>query len=190
MDIVESMDRTVGIANDVVANVGVDQLEASTPCTDWDVRALLNHLIGGAYMVRDLGLQGQVDMSEMAGDFVGDDPQGAWVEASKQATEAWHGDGVLAKTVTMPWGAQMPAPVALTILRNDVFQHSWDLARATGQATAGFDADVAADVWQALQDNPTGIDPFRQMGLFGPVVDVPADAPTPDRIAGFFGRTP
>ena len=93
-------------------------------------------------MVRDLGTDGRVDMSAMAGDFVGDDPQGAWAEASKQATEAWGGDGVLAKTVTMPWGAQMPAPMALSILRNDVFGHTWDLARATGQST-DLDAEVS-----------------------------------------------
>lgn len=189
MDIIESMDRTVGVATGVIANVGADQLDAATPCTDWDVRALLNHLIGGAYMVRDLGADGQVDMSAMAGDFVGTDPQGAWAAASEQATAAWGGEGVLAKTVTMPWGAQLPAPVALTILRNDVFQHSWDLARATGQST-DLDADVAAEVWAAIQANPAGIDPFRQMGLFGPVVAVPDDAPVADRIAAYFGRTP
>ncbi|MBX7161348.1 MAG: TIGR03086 family protein [Acidimicrobiia bacterium] len=189
MDIIESMDATVGVASAVIANVGSDQLGASTPCTDWDVRALLNHLIGGAYMVRDLGRDGQVDLAAMADDFVGSDPQAAWAEASREATEAWRGDGVLAKTVTMPWGAQLPAPAALTILRNDLFQHSWDLARATGQST-DLDADVAADVWAAIQENPAGIDPFRQMGLFGPAVEVAGDAPLADRVAGYFGRTP
>lgn len=189
MDIVESFSRTAGTATRVIANIGVDQLDASTPCTDWDVKAVLNHLIGAAYMARDLGLQGQVDMSNMADDFVGDDPQGAWTEASKQATDAWRGEGVLAKTVTMPWGAQMPAPMALSILRNDVFGHTWDLARATGQST-DLDAEVSEDVWNMLKENPTAIDPFRQMGLFGPAVDAPADAPTADRVAAFFGRTP
>lgn len=189
MDIVASMQRTVTLTNDVLANVKPDQLDAATPCTDWDVRALLNHLVGGAYMVADLGRDGQVDMSKMASDFVGDDPQQAWATASAAATSAWEGDGVLERTVTMPWGQALPAPAALTILRNDVFQHTWDLAKATGQSTA-LDPEIADAVWAALQENPGGLDTFRTMGLFGPVVEVAADAPTADRIAGFFGRTP
>lgn len=189
MDIVSSLERTAALTGEVLANVKPDQLDAPTPCTDWDVRALLNHLIGGAYMVADLGRDGAVDMSKMAADFVGDDPQGAWATASAAATAAWQGDDVLERTVTMPWGQALPAPAALTILRNDVFQHTWDLARATGQDSA-LDPELAETVWAAVQENPAGIDPFRSMGLFGPAVDVPEATPTADRVAAYFGRTP
>ncbi|MFN8103020.1 MAG: TIGR03086 family metal-binding protein [Acidimicrobiia bacterium] len=189
MEIVASLERTAALTGDVLANVKPDQLDAPTPCTDWDVRALLNHLVGGATMVAALGRDGRVDMSKMASDFVGDDPQGAWEAASAAATSAWQADGALARTVTMPWGQELPAPAALTILRNDLFQHTWDLAKATGQDTA-LDADLAETVWAAVQENPGGVDAFRSMGLFGPVVEVAEAAPTADKVAGFFGRTP
>ena len=68
----------------------------------------------------------------------------------------------------------------------DVYMHSWDLARATGQE-AGLDEDFAGQVLEGMRPIEAML---RDSGQYGPAVPVPDDAPAVDRLMGFVGRDP
>jgi uncharacterized protein (TIGR03086 family) len=184
------MQRVVAEANRVVGGITPDQLDQPTPCSDWDVRALLNHVTGGSDMFAEGVSQGALS-DERAGellgtDRLGDDYQGAFAAATQRALEAFEAPGAAEKMVTLPFGT-MPAGVALNIAIFDVAVHTWDLAKATGQSTA-LSPEVlepALAVGTAMID-----DNMRNTGMFGPAVSVADDAPTQDRLAAFAGRQP
>ncbi|MEU2556820.1 hypothetical protein ABZ589_35000 [Streptomyces sp. NPDC013313] len=80
----------------------------------------------------------------------------------------------------------LPAPVMGDMIVGELAVPSWDLAVATGQRL-----DLPADLLAHLHDTMSaGVERGREMGLYGPEVAVPADAPTLDRILGLTGRDP
>jgi uncharacterized protein (TIGR03086 family) len=189
-DDLATMQKVVAEANRVVGGITPDQLDQPTPCADWDVRALLNHVTGGSDMFAEGVSQGAISderVGELLGtDRIGDDYQGAFAAATKRALDAFETPGAAEKMVTLPFGT-MPAGVALNIAIFDVAVHAWDLAKATGQSTA-LDPEVlepALAVGTAMIS-----DDMRQGGMFGASVPVADDAPTQDRLAAFAGRQP
>ena len=72
---------------------------------------------------------------------------------------------------------------------DELVLHGWDLARATGQTYTGDKPSLEAVLaFTAAMSEPENLD--SREGLFGPVVEVPEDAPTLDRALGFAGRDP
>ena len=73
-----------------VDGVGADQWNLPTPCTEWDVRALVNHVVGEERWTRPL-LEGMT-IAEVGdrfdGDLLGDDPPGAGRQAAADSTAA------------------------------------------------------------------------------------------------------
>lgn len=189
-DDLATMQKVVAEANRVVSGITPEQLDQPTPCAEWDVRALLNHVTGGSDMFAEGVSQGALS-DERAGellgtDRLGDDYQGAFAAATQRALEAFEAPDAADKMVTLPFGT-MPAGVALNIAIFDVAVHTWDLAKATGQSTA-LSPEVlepALAVGTAMID-----DNMRNAGMFGPAVEVAQDAPTQDRLAAFAGRQP
>jgi uncharacterized protein (TIGR03086 family) len=185
----QMIDQAVATALEVVENIKPDQLDAPTPCAEFDVRKLVNHLLFWGPPLAGAGRKEQVapaveaepQVDLTAGDWAADltahfrTLASAWGEPS-----AWTG----MTSVASP--AEMPAEVIGAMVVSEVVVHTWDLARATGQAPTWDDellAFVHADVAATA---PEG----RAMGLYGPEVPVPADAPLIDRIVGLTGRTP
>src|SRR5207244_195131 len=82
----------------IIAGIGPDQLDAATPCADWDVRALLNHLIGGNRMF--LAMARDERMPDRGRDFVGDDPLASFRASVADLTEAFGAPGFAERTVT------------------------------------------------------------------------------------------
>src|SRR4051794_14689604 len=83
-----------------------DQWDASTPCSDWSVRALVNHLVNEQLWVPPL-LSGATiaDVGDrFDGDVLGDDPVAAWDSASSGARQAWDEPGVTERTVHLSYG--------------------------------------------------------------------------------------
>ena len=116
----------------MLSQVRTDQWTGATPCAEWDVRALVNHVVGEDRWVPPLlaGLTIAEVGDTLAGDLLGDDPQLAWDWARHEAEEA-----VSAapddRTVALSAG---PTPVAeyLWQLAADHLIHAWDLATAGG----------------------------------------------------------
>ena len=190
MDQLATMGRVLTEAQRVVDHIEASQLDDPTPCTEWTVRDLLNHITGGADMFAIAASEGRVSDEThgrlMTGDNLGDDYRCAFRSAWDRAMRAYEPPGTLDTIVVLPFG-EMPAGVALDIAMFDVATHAWDLAKATGQSTA-LDPVLLDAAWALGPMVLT--DEVRAMGIFGPRVEVDAEAPLQDRLAAFAGRTP
>ena len=189
MDTVATMRQVVDETTKIVDGIKPDQLDNPTPCTEWCVRDLLNHITGGATMFAISAEQGSVPDDQvgqlMGGDNLGDDWKGAWSTASKRAVAVYNQPGVMDKIVKLPFG-EMPAGMAINIAIFDVATHTWDLAKSTGQQMQ-LDPEVLAAAYELAQ---AMIPNMRAGGLVGEEVIVAVDAPMEDRLAGLAGRTP
>ena len=183
----ELLQRTVSELQRLVDNTKPEQLDQQTPCTEWKVRDLLNHLTGGATMFALSVEEGQVS-DEMLGqllgtDQLGDDYKGAVVSSSNRAVAAFGQPGALEKMVKLPFG-EMPGAIALNIAIFDVATHCCDLARATDQQV-----DDEALVSSALEIGKQMIGPdMRAPGLFDQEQSAPEGASTSDQLLAFAGR--
>jgi uncharacterized protein (TIGR03086 family) len=188
MDNVALLKRTITETNRLVDGTKDSQLDDPTPCSEWTVRDLINHLTGGATMFAVSAEQGSVpdDMLPqlMGGDCLGDDFRASFRTASDRAVAAFAAPGLMDKTLKLPFG-EMPAPAALAIAAVDVATHTADLAKATNQAPG--DESMYED---ALALAPSVVQPeFRMPGVFGAEQQAPAGAVASDRLLAFAGRT-
>jgi uncharacterized protein (TIGR03086 family) len=157
--------------------VGDDQWTNPTPCTDWDVRQLVDHVITIQQQIPEgLGVPVADDSAE---------PEEKWNAVRAAAVKALRQPGVLERT--MPGRAgDVPVEMALMPRLSDLILHSWDLARATGGDEA-VDADTAAVVLEFLKPND---EILRSSGTFGPKIDPPAGADAAVELLCFTGRRP
>ena len=106
MDVVVTFERVLDQANEVVDRVEPSQLGNPTPCAEWDVRAVINHIAGGATMFAECVEQGSVPDSRlgelMAGDNLGDDFKANYRAASDRARATFAMPGALDKMVEAP----------------------------------------------------------------------------------------
>ena len=187
MDVVATFERVLDTTNDVVERVEPSQLGNPTPCTEWDVRAVINHITGGAMMFAECVEEGSVADSRlgelMGGDNLGDDFKGNYRAASDRARATFAMPGVLDKMVKLPFG-EMPAGVALNIAIMDVMTHAADIAKATGQSIDDEEIlTIAQDVGRQLIT-----DDFRQPGVLDAAQRVGPNASAADKLLALAGR--
>jgi uncharacterized protein (TIGR03086 family) len=190
MELFPAFERAVVSTAEIVKATPASRLGGPTPCAEWDVSALLNHVIGTLWLAEGL-LGDQAPRYPMApgglppADLVGDDPAAAYAEAAAAALAAAAGDTLTRVHIT-PLG-EMPGPALAGFITLDILVHGWDLARATGQP-ADLDGRLAAHVLgfaeQALAT------PEARAARIGPAVAVAADAPVTQRLVAFLGRQP
>ena len=172
----------------IVAGVRDDQLDDATPCANTSVAAMLDHLVGLTLAFRMAaektppGGGPRADADNLPADWRTRLPEqldalaAAWREPG-----AWEG-------MTEAGGVTMPAGAMGVVGLNEVLVHGWDLAAATGQdyhppeAAAQRCLDFAIDFAKGA--------PEARDSIYGPVVEVPADAPAFDRLLGQTGRDP
>src|SRR5487761_13225 len=125
---VTQLDRAMDSTRAILAKVDPERLDAPTPCASWDVRALVNHFIGTARWWASTidGPGDDTDADYAAGDYVA-----AYDESIRVAVGAFAADGVLGKTIRLPFG-EFPGAVVVAMAALDQFTHGWDLARAIG----------------------------------------------------------
>jgi uncharacterized protein (TIGR03086 family) len=185
---VEQLDSVYETLQPLVAAVGSDQWTAPTPCRDWDVRALLGHVVAGntvfAAALRGVPLAEAV--RALAGDPLGSDPVAAYAAAAAAVSAAFAGPGVLDRPVTIPFGT-VPGEVALHLRIAEALVHGWDLARATGRTISFPDDLVEQEIAFSRLFLPR-VPPDRHP--FAPSRPVAADAPPLDRLVALLGRDP
>lgn len=180
MDVIASLEQTFAHTRTVIAGVRADQLDDETPCTEWTVRELLEHMIG---VVAGLG---SAAGGHAPTPFVlGDNPAAQFDDATTAALAAWRTPGVLDQVVDGGAGP-MPGHVLAGINLLDTATHTWDLATATGQPSE-LPEPVAAS---ALEASHSIVAPEIRAGRFGPEQAALADASTTARLVAFLGRTP
>ncbi len=170
-----------------VAAIAPSQWTAPTPDTEWDVRALVNHLV-----VEDLWapplLEGRT-LAEVGdrfdGDQLGDDPLATWERASAGAVAAVGQEGALDRIVHVSFG-DIPGSEYVSQLTCDHVIHAWDLARAIG-ADERLDPDLVGFAYDYLLPQ---VDGWQSAGVFGPSVAVPAGADRQSQLIALSGRRP
>ena len=183
----QALHRALDQIERIAGAIGTDQLDRSTPCTDFDVRALLNHTAVSMQGLADAASGRAWDMAAYGADVLGADPIGSFRTAAGALRDATSADDVLDRNWNMPFG-ETPGRQAIAIAIMEVAQHAWDLAGGTAQ-DVDFDQELAEQALELARANMPP-DDQRPEGTFGPPVPVADDAPAADRLAGFMGRMP
>ena len=155
---------------------GAQDLEAATPCPDWRVRDLLNHMLdtqryfAGAARGEDVSPPAPSPPSLLT-----DDPSADFEHGSENVIDAYAPDGVIERM----------GP-SLGIAFSDQLLHGWDLARATKQ-----DATMPDGLASAAYDSIHGLFTDEQRkGVFGPEIAVGEGATPQQRLLAYTGRDP
>jgi uncharacterized protein (TIGR03086 family) len=153
--------------------IGDDQWHAPTPCTDWDVRDLVAHLVVEQLWVGAL-LRGETVEAvgdRFDGDQLGDDATAAWDRAAAESMAAFAAAGAIDREVHLSYGV-VPAADYCREMACDATVHTWDLARAI-DGDDQLDPGLVAMPSDLVDER---LDAFRQSGLFGEPVSVAVDA--------------
>ena len=168
----------------VIQAVRDDQWNDPTPCTDWKVRDVVNHVVVGNDMFARI-LRGEPPATAPA--VLGSGPEflSAYRDSAVALLAAFRQPGVLDQAFTVPIGT-VPGIVALHLRITEALVHGWDLARAIGYP-ATFPDDLAEQELAfsrgKLADLPPGRSPFA------PPQPVAEDASAIDRLAALLGRS-
>ena len=171
------------VFRDVLRNVRSEQLALPTINDEWDVRALINHVVLGCALEAELVRTGNAPRPH--GDLIGDrDPLDAYTTAAEAMHASFAAPGALERTVTMP-AAEISAVELAAFRVVDLVSHAWDLARATDQNT-----DLAPDLSEAAlsiaRQRLGGWE--RALTPFNDEVPAPVGASAADRLAAYLGK--
>jgi uncharacterized protein (TIGR03086 family) len=174
-------DRAAAVADSVIAAVRPDQLGDPTPCTEWSVRQLINHLVTGNLMFAGMVTGGpRPDRNQ---DQLGDDPLGAFRSTASDLRAAFSAEGALDGTYPTPFG-ESPGAVLVNMRVVEMSVHSWDIAKATGQST---DLDPQLAEW-GLRSLRNALPADRAGSPFGTEQPASGAVTAADRLAAFAGR--
>ncbi len=154
-----------------------------TPCPDWDVRALIAHVVSADEWVRQLlGGCSHAEI-QVAEDVLGGDPYAAWHASASSLHAAFAHPNSLERIVDHPVG-RISAGRLIFFRCLDTVVHAWDLARAIG-ADESLDAVAVSSCREVVA--PVAL-MFAAAGLYGPVVAVGPDADPQTELLGLLGR--
>jgi uncharacterized protein (TIGR03086 family) len=175
------LDRAAAVADSVIAGVKPDRLDNPSPCTEWSVREVVNHLVTGNMVF--ISMLTGAPRPDRSVDHLGDDPLAAFRDTFQALRAGFAGEGVLDKTYPTPFGPG-PGSLLVEMRTTEMTVHSWDIARGSGQSTdldPGLAESRLASLRAALPADRTG-------SPFGPEQPAPAGATAADRLAAFAGR--
>lgn len=174
---------------ELLANLRPEQLHEPTPCADFDVTELIEHLLAVQERIRGIAVDGNVDDAPFTLAFEDEnliEDFAHRIQESAAAWEAWQEDELWTKTVTAPFGT-VPGGAALMVYTSENLTHGWDLAVATGQdaeADGVFVEPILAGMRNALPADNRGEDiPFN------PVVEPAEGAGPTEQLANWLGRS-
>ena len=174
---------------DVVAQLGDGQWAWPTPCTEWTVRQLVNHVVGEQLWVAPM-LAGRTvaDVgAELDGDLMGDSPVSAWAAAAADARARFALPGALDGAINSSSGPK-PADEYLAELTFDLVVHRWDLGRAVSIEQRFTDSECAL-VEESIAGFAGMTDTLVAAGVFAAPVDVAGGADRQTLLLAALGRT-
>jgi uncharacterized protein (TIGR03086 family) len=182
----ENLERAFAATRAVLSNVTLDQLSDPTPCASWQVRDVINHIIGGSFYFAETVNDGK-GTSPSEADFTGPEMVATFDDGIAQTVAAFNAPGSMQRSVELPFGT-LPMPAWLGIATTDILTHGWDLAKATGQST-DLDPELAAQLLEAskafIQPALRGEDTKSPFGAEQPA---PSGGSNADQLAAFLGR--
>jgi uncharacterized protein (TIGR03086 family) len=187
MELLDAHAQAMDVFDRAMHKVGLTDWDSPTPCTDWNLRDLVNHIVVEQLWVPDM-LAGRT-VAEVGdkfdGDQLHDDPPGAWREASQAARAAWLQPGAVERTVHLSYGDERAEEYGWQ-MTTDLAVHGWDLATALG-ADAGIPDELATTLLAYVEPQ---LAQWSGSSVFAEPVAVPDDAPAPTRLIALLGRQP
>ncbi len=174
---------------EIVRTIKPDQLAAPTPCSEYDVRGLVNHLLFWGPSLVGAARKETVPPPAAAEEDV-DLTDGDWAAGLHahldRLVAAWSEPAAWDGTTTMGGPTEMPAAMIGRMVLGELVVHGWDLARATGQQARWPEEVLAVTRRELVGTAEQG----RQLGIYGPEVPVPPTGSAMDHILGLAGRDP
>jgi uncharacterized protein (TIGR03086 family) len=172
----------------VLAATTDDQLADPTPCDDYDVKALQNHIVGWLQM-----FEAWANGRAFEGDgnaYEATEPAREFRALADSALSGWEQLGTDREIQGM--NATLQGDFVLSMMISEYTVHGWDLARATGREELVRSAFADDELERVLARGRTMLAPeYRGPGkMFGDEVEVADDAPPLDKVVAFFGRRP
>jgi uncharacterized protein (TIGR03086 family) len=181
----EQVDLLAGVMDktgQIVERVSESQFGQATPCPDWTVEQLLDHVAGWARVFAAAAEGGTPQPPEPV---PAKEAAAVFAAAAERIVAAFRA-GAAERPLTM-MSSELPGAAVLGMVVMEYVAHGWDLAVATGQPVPHSDAEARA----ALDAAHTMLRPeYRGPDSIGEPVEVPEDAPALDRFLGFVGRDP
>lgn len=183
----ELFDRAVAEFDRRVTAITEDEWDNATPCTEWSVRDVVNHVV-----VEDLwapGLLAGKTIDEIGGveafdgDRLGSDPKRSWSDAAQQALASVRREGAMEITTHLSFG-DFPGSFYAQQLLSDHVIHAWDLARGI-DADDHLDEELVTYVYEIMSPYAESL---SQSGSYGTVVGVPDDADPQTKLLALAGR--
>ncbi len=172
-------------AGEVIAGVTGDQWERPTPCPDYTVRTLVEHMVGWAHAF-EAAARGRRFEGDPGAYRRSTDTADTFRALAASLVEGWRSAGT-DRTVTLT-GPALPGAVVLNMTVTEYAAHAWDLAVASGQTVPLADEEAEETLARARVTLPPE---FRGEGkAFADIVEVGDDAPALDRLVAFLGRPP
>ncbi|MDH3298961.1 MAG: TIGR03086 family metal-binding protein [Acidimicrobiia bacterium] len=184
MDATTALGQTNDVMSSVIAQLTPNHREQSTPCTEWNVHQVIEHVCQGSHMVAG-ALQQQAPAEGEAPDLLANGPADGWANAHAALAASATPEN-LSEIRELPGLGAMPGEVAMSVIVADAVTHAWDVAKGTG-VTIEIPEDLAAwalTTWQQV------VPAEGRGGGFAEVVPVGDDASAVDRLVGWTGRQP
>jgi len=172
-----------GRFGDLCEGASAQEWDAPSPVPEWAARDVVRHLVEWfpAFLADGAGI------ALTPGPSCDEDPAAAWRHLYDQVIAILEDPATEDRALVNPHIGRVPLPQAIAqFFTNDVFQHTWDLARATGQ-DATLDPERCA---MMLAGSEPYEEAMRGSGQYGPRVEVPDDADAQTKLLGFIGRDP
>jgi uncharacterized protein (TIGR03086 family) len=187
-----SLRQSIDLAVATIRHTDPARYDDPSPCSEYTVRDVVNHLAFGFLLAHRSGAREPWDPSWTGAErtpYLVGLSEDKWAQACADEAEAaarvWADPSAWAGEASMG-GAPMPAAVIGSMMTSEFAVHAWDLARATGRTVdvpEGLDAEVLEGVLAMASSGRDG-------GWFGAEVTVPADAPAFERALAASGRDP
>jgi uncharacterized protein (TIGR03086 family) len=192
MDSADHMRQSIELAVETIHSTDPARYDDPSPCSDYVVREVVNHLAFGFLLARRSGTREPWDPAWSPADrtpYLAGLPEQEWARACADEAAAtaaawaepaaWEGESSMG-------GAPMPAALIGLMMTAEFAVHAWDLAVATGRSL-----DVPEGLAAVVLDGVTAMAPTgREGGWFGAEVPVPADASSFERALAVSGRDP
>jgi uncharacterized protein (TIGR03086 family) len=180
VDELESAEQSLAVLQHVLHGITDDELSKQTPCREFDVAKLTDHLMNS------LTVNGGAAGAKLPERDRADSVEGQVMRAARPAVDAWQKRGVDG-TVPFGQGGEAPATMMAGILSLELLVHAWDYAKATGREVMA--PDALSDYVLGLAKTIITPEGRSSVGFDDPV-DVAVDARAMDRLIGYTGRRP
>ena len=192
MDIPALLRGAAAPVHDLLTHVTAERLAAPTPCSEFDVRALLHHLLtwGPVLEASARKAAARKDGARKDGaapaEPTSDDPAAAYDALLRRIVAAWSDPDAWEGTTTMGGPDPLPSPLVGGMVVSEIVVHGWDLGRALGERPSWEPAVLDFVLGEVIATADLG----RGMGIYADAVPVPETAPVLDRLLGVTGRDP